>query len=146
MSVELIELWHKRARPEPTTRDFNIQLGCHLEEISEMLGVLGSEIPETRNAMHVLQLLTSRLGDQLKIGTAEVFVDDDVEFLDSLADQVVTAIGVGHCLGMQTSQAVAEVNESNWSKFDSAGQPILNDHGKITKGPKYREPNLKPFV
>lgn len=38
MSIESIELWHKRARPEPTDKDFNVQLGCHLEEVVEMLG------------------------------------------------------------------------------------------------------------
>jgi hypothetical protein len=26
MSTELIELWHKRAHPEPTDDDFNVQL------------------------------------------------------------------------------------------------------------------------
>jgi hypothetical protein len=31
MSVDQIELWHKRARPKPTEGDFNVQLGCDSE-------------------------------------------------------------------------------------------------------------------
>jgi len=41
MSVDSIEMWHKRARPNPTDKDFNVQLGCHFEEIVEMLDALG---------------------------------------------------------------------------------------------------------
>ena len=146
MSTEIIELWHKRARPVPTDRDFNVQMGCHLEEIAEMLAVVDSELPETRNALNILQLLTMRLADQLKLGTAVVYIDDDILFLDALADQVVTAVGVGHCCEMHITNAIDEVNKSNWSKFDSAGQPIFNEHGKIMKGPNYREPDLSAFV
>tara|TARA_B110000977_G_scaffold74745_1_gene101008 strand:+ start:495 stop:935 length:441 start_codon:yes stop_codon:yes gene_type:complete len=146
MSVELIELWHKRARPEPTDREFNVQLGCHLEEFAEMLAAIDSEIPETRNALNVLQLLTTRLGDQLKLGTAQVYIEAEVEFLDALADQIVTAVGVGYCCDMQITKAIDAVNASNWSKFDSAGQPIFNEHGKIMKGPNYHKPDLSAFV
>ena len=110
MSTEIIELWHKRARPVPTDRDFNVQMGCHLEEIAEMLAVVDSELPETRNALNILQLLTMR------------------------------------CCEMHITNAIDEVNKSNWSKFDSAGQPIFNEHGKIMKGPNYREPDLSAFV
>ena len=34
MSVDLIELWHQRARPQPTERDFQTQLG-----------IVGTDIP-----------------------------------------------------------------------------------------------------
>ena len=70
--IDSITMWHSRARPNPNEREMNVQLGCHLEEIAEMLEVLDSDIPETRNALSVLQLLTSRLADQLKLGTASV--------------------------------------------------------------------------
>jgi len=144
--IDSITMWHSRARPNPNEREMNVQLGCHLEEIAEMLEVLDSDIPETRNALSVLQLLTSRLADQLKLGTTNVYIDNDVEFLDALADQVVTAVGVGYCAGLKITGAIEEVNTSNWSKFDSDGKPILNEAGKITKGPNYRKPDLSKFV
>ncbi len=66
-----------------------------------------------------------------------------LEFLDSLADQIVTSVGVGHCAGMKTAEAVTAVNRSNYSKFDKNGYPIFNDSGKIAKGPDYAPPNLE---
>ena len=146
MSTDVIALWHKRARPEPTDRDFNIQLGCHMEEFAEMLDEIESDDPNTFNALCVLRLLVSRMADQLKSGASDVYIENDVGFLDSLADQVVTAIGVGHCAGMDMVGAVDEVNRSNWSKFDKLGQPILDSNGKIKKGPRYVPPHLDECV
>ena len=140
MSVDQIELWHKRARPKPTVEDFNVQLGCHIEEIVEMLSVVNT----TQNDTLVrARAALGWLADGLKKGLVKAEITDRKEFLDSIADQIVTGVGCGHCAGMKTTQAVAAVNSSNWSKFDKNGQPIFNDHGKIAKGPDYTPPNLE---
>ena len=140
MSVDQIELWHKRARPEPTAEDFNVQLGCHFEEIVEMLAVVNT----THNdALVRARTALSWLADGLKKGLVTANITDRKEFLDSIADQIVTAIGAGHCAGMKTAEAVAAVNRSNYSKFDKNGYPIFNENGKIAKGPDYAPPNLE---
>ena len=61
MSVDQIELWHKRARPQPTEADFSVQLGCHFEEIVEMIDTLDFssdgveyEVRSTRVALNAL--------------------------------------------------------------------------------------------
>lgn len=68
-----------------------------------------------------------------------------VELLDALADQVVTATGVAYFSQMQWDEALNEVNNSNFSKFED-GKPVLNEHGKIIKGKNYFKPNLAPFT
>ncbi len=143
--MKSIELWHKRARPEPDEKAFNVQLGCHLEEIVEML----QSIKSTRQNMgdFLLSRITYDLNSLavcLKNGDVTIELRDRREFLDSLADQIVTAIGAGYCAGMQVPEAVEEVNRSNWSKFDQeTGLPIFNEHGKIIKGSAYSPPDLK---
>lgn len=140
MSVDQIELWHKRARPQPTAEDFNVQLGCHLEEIVEMLSVVNT----TQNDALVRgRTALSWLADGLKKGLVKAEITDRKEFLDSLADQIVTAVGAGHCTGMKTADAVAAVNRSNYSKFDKNGYPIFNENGKVAKGPDYAPPDLE---
>lgn len=140
MSVDQIELWHKRARPEPTVEDFNVQLGCHLEEIVEMLAVVNT----TQNdALVRARTALNWLAEGLKKGFIRADITDRKEFLDALADQIVTATGAGHCAGMKTADAVAAVNRSNYSKFDKNGYPIFNENGKIAKGPDYAPPNLE---
>jgi predicted HAD superfamily Cof-like phosphohydrolase len=70
---------------------------------------------------------------------------DRKALLDSLCDQIVTAVGVAHMFGMDISGALSEVNRSNWSKFVE-GKPVFNEHGKIAKGPNYTPPDLARFV
>jgi hypothetical protein len=127
MTTEAIELWHKRARPEPTAADFNVQLGCHFEEIEEMMRSVKTSDDELWNDVRLQVYTLSKL---LKASIMKATVDDRNEFLDSIADQVVTGI------------ACDRVNTSNWSKFDHNGQPIRDKNGKITKGPNYQPPVL----
>jgi len=138
MSTDLIEMWHQRARPRPTEVDLNVQLGCHVEEFAEMLEGLALD------GYHLVPLIDTLTGlaEGLKRGTIGIDHMDRKLMLDALADQVVTAIGVGHCAKMNATEAVRRVNRSNWSKFDHEGQPIRDANGKITKGPNYEPPNL----
>lgn len=143
-AIESIDLWHSRARPTPTPEDFNVQLGCHFEEIVEMLQALKFVLPteeeaKVRKAFQGLDALATLL----KNGSASAMIAERKDFLDSIADQVVTGIGVAHCAGMDGRTAVVRVNTSNWSKFNDEGQPIRDSNGKIAKGPNYEPPNLE---
>lgn len=146
MSTDLIEMWHQRARPEPTQENLEVQLGCHFEEIREMLECLsvinpetGEELPMTKNLIYSI-LYT--LSEGLKYGTVKVNITNRKGFLDSLCDQVVTGVGVGHCAHMKITEAIHRVNDSNWSKYVD-GKPVFKENGKIGKGPHYKEPDLE---
>lgn len=142
MTTEAIELWHRRARPEPTAADFNVQLGCHFEEIEEMMRSIVTDDEEVWQEVRLQIYVLSKL---LKLNELKARVDDRKEFLDSIADQVVTGIGAAYCAGMKGAAACDRVNTSNWSKFDEDGQPIRDTNGKITKGPNYQPPVLDGF-
>lgn len=139
MSLDSIELWHRRGRPDPTPREFDIQLGCHLEEFVEMLSVLNLSQNDT---LVRARAALGWLADGLKKGHLQAEITDRKEFLDAIADQVVTGIGAAHCAGMQGATACRVVNLSNWSKYDVDGNPVFDDNGKIKKGPGYTPPDL----
>jgi hypothetical protein len=141
MSIDMISMWHQRARPEPTDKDFNVQLGCHFEEFKEMLDCLALDGSATE--WHELKVMVDVVATGLKRGWVTATITDRKGFLDSLADQIVTGTGTGHCATMHVVEAVRRVNSSNWSKFDADGQPIRDANGKIAKGPTYEPPNLE---
>ena len=151
MSIESIELWHKRARPNPTEKDFSVQLGCHMEEFVEMIEALrfthkngtGVEMPG-KNSMLYQQV--KDFADGLKSGRITADIADRKQLLDALADQIVTSVGVGHTANMKITRAVDIVNTSNWSKFSPEGQPYFDQNGKILKGPNYVPPALEDCV
>lgn len=144
-TLTTINLWHRRARPEPTPENFNVQLGCHLEEIVEMFRTMDFDV-KTAYMLGVPESVIALLEDlshALKHGEVTAAITDRKELLDSLADQVVTAVGTGHCAGMDVPTACERVDRSNWSKYDADGQPMFNEHGKIMKGYRYAPPDLE---
>lgn len=142
MFPDTIEQWHTHARPNPLTADFNVQLGCHFEEIAEMLATLKSVDSRACDLLDGAHTAITYLAIVLKQGRYQVQITDRKEFLDSLCDQVVTAIGTGYCAGMKTTEGLRRVNNSNWSKFDMDGNPLRDNNGKIKKGPNYLPPVL----
>lgn len=144
MSIDTIRNWHALARPAPSEDDLRVQIGCHFEEIVEMLKTIVVD-SKSQNLLSDAMVSLHLLGDWLKTGQATVEIEDRKEMLDALCDQIVTAVGVGYCAGMQITEAVKRVDDSNWSKFVD-GQPVKNAHGKIAKGPNYREPDFSGCI
>jgi hypothetical protein len=141
MSIDIIKIWHSKARPNPVNKDFQVQLGCHLEEIGEMLEQLAG-VDEFSHALVVrATAVIHKLAEALKHGNAAVHILDRCQFLDSLADQIVTSTGVGHCARMNITEAVRRVNDSNWTKTVN-GEFVRDMHGKIQKPEGYKPPDL----
>ena len=148
MTDRTIKSWFEQAMPAPTIHNFQVQLGCHFEEVAEMLielRVVGTAQHVSGHAVQEALRAVSKLADQLKQGEITVVPLSRKLLLDSICDQNVTGTGVAHMLGMDIEGALNEVNQRNWSKFVD-GKPIFDDNGKIKKGPNYKEPKLAGFV
>ena len=68
------------------------------------------------------------------------------EIADALTDILYVTYGAGHAYGIDLDKCFSEVQRSNMSKLGKNGKPIYNKKGKVMKGPKYFEPNLKQFI
>ena len=110
-----------------------------------MLEAIGSENPMQNMMLLDVRNAIEHLADRIKTYGEDIYVKDRKELLDSLADQIVTATGVGVFLGMNVPGALAEVNRSNYSKFED-GEPIFNENKKVMKGKDYTPPDLTPFI
>lgn len=145
--ITRIQGWFERAKPSPTEKDFQVQLGVHFEEMTEMLECLDAPDFEMKMALSSTKASMYHLSGLLKSGRlGPVLVMDSLDFLDSIADQIVTATGVGQFHGCSVDAALEEVNRSNFSKFNDDGTPIFNEQGKIMKGPNYSPPDLTPYL
>lgn len=137
-----INTWHKLARPKPTEKDFQVQLGCHFEEVAEMLECLTATTAAFDLELQSLFSLLDSVGGKLKRHQGAVSIKNPKLFIDSIADQVVTGIGTAYCAGMNAPLAIERVDISNWSKFVD-GKPVFNEYGKIAKPSTYKEPDLR---
>ena len=68
------------------------------------------------------------------------------EIADALTDILYVTYGAGHAYGIDLDRCFSEVQKSNMSKLGEDGKPIYNKKGKVMKGSKYFEPNLKQFI
>ena len=142
LTLSSITYWFKKAKPEPTVQNIIQQTAYHFEEVAEMCEALGNQ--KTADALiEYKEKLLSLTATECELLWKRA---DKTALLDALCDQVVTATGVAQYAGMDFDGALTEVNDSNWSKFDDQGNPIINENGKILKGPNYFKPELKKFV
>jgi len=142
VTVKSILEWFIRAKPEPTVQNIIQQTAYHFEEVAEMCEALGNQ--KTADALiEYKEKLLSLTAAECELLWKRA---DKTALLDALCDQVVTASGVAQYAGMDFDGALTEVNDSNWSKFDDKGNPIINENGKIMKGPNYFKPELEHFV
>ena len=135
--------WFKAAKPEPTKKDALIQQGCHLEEVVEHLASMEVEIEGLEELSYDLKANTKNQSDDSIDDVMKTI--DELELLDAICDQIVTAVGVGYMMGFNVEGALKEVVRSNNSKMVD-GKFIFDENAKIAKPKTFSEPNLKPYL
>lgn len=147
MDIQKIIEWFKAAKPKPTEKDKSTQIGAHFEEVSEMMWTLScNNIANKTYEVSEEFYACSAINKDIDGKFIELPKNWEIYLLNSLCNQIVTAIGVGYMMGFDMVGALQEVNLSNWSKFDENGNPIFNENGKIAKGENYFKPDLMKFV
>lgn len=141
--IHNIKEWFKAAKPEPTVKDAGVQIGCHYEEVAEMADALWDDevLESAENAAYDYK----DAEDYFICFLEDLSERQRIQLLDAICDQIVTAVGVAYMMGMDIEGALAEVNRSNWSKFEG-GVPVFNEQGKIVKGAQYTPPELSDYI
>jgi hypothetical protein len=138
--------WFKKAVPNPAEKNVTTQIGCHFEEVGEMIATFSSNDHVTdvslKNAYQAIIGLANIIKERGKLSLKAGCQED---LLDAMCDQAVTLIGSAYMLNFNYVGALEEVNASNWSKFTN-GNPIFDKNRKIQKGPDYFKPVLERFV
>lgn len=124
----------------PGTVRFPVQLGCHLEEVVEMLEELHLEDELSQEVANAVASLT-KVADALKTAQVGVVTKNEAAFCDSLLDQRVTGTGLLKMRGVNVAESVARVDVANFTKFVD-GKPLYKDGGKIAKGPDFWNPEF----
>lgn len=71
---------------------------------------------------------------------------DLVEVADALTDLLYVIYGAGHAFGIDLDECYLEVHRSNMSKLGEDGRPMKREDGKVLKGPKFFEPDLRSIL
>ena len=101
-----------------------------------------AEFPEEK----IVKLRYHLIKEELSELQNAIKTKDLKEIADALTDILYVTYGAGHAYGIDLDKCFKEVQKSNMSKLSEDGKPIYNEKGKVMKGSKYFEPNLRQFI
>ena len=144
--IKRILNWFQAAKPTPTAKDVMTQIGCHFEEVAEMAASIHDDILRVEANASAASYKNMGQPENFDRWAHKVYSGmGELELLDALCDQIVTAVGVAYMMGYDIEGALAEVCRSNESKFED-GKPVFDSNGKIAKSKNYTAPDLARFI
>lgn len=116
----------------------------HAEEFRTKFNVPNTRAQRsTQRSLIVEEVQEFLESEQVMIGG---FVRNETECLKELADVVYVCFQFAACMDWDLDTALMRVHESNLSKLDDEGKPVLRSDGKVMKGPNYHPPTLNDLV
>ena len=120
----------------------------NFDDVKTFMQTFGQEVkikagfPEEK----IVKLRYNLIQEELDELQNAIKTKDLKEIADALTDILYVTYGAGHAYGIDLDKCFKEVQKSNMSKLGEDGKPIYNEKGKVMKGSKYFEPNLRQFI
>lgn len=145
-SITDIANWFRSAKPEPTIEDLCVQIGCHLEEVCELLEALGLKGYDSHEQLTMDADAFKNKSKWVLNKLTKLSYEQRTAIVDACCDTNVTGTGVMQLLGgVDVLGAQREVIRSNNSKMVK-GKFEFDANGKIMKAEGYSKPDLTPFI
>jgi predicted HAD superfamily Cof-like phosphohydrolase len=154
-TIEKVRKFHKafnqRDNKKPQafelTKDDAVQMQVmaeQLEEIAQNSLAFAKELKELGANDERPFMRVHLIAEELAELTAAIADQDLTACLDALTDLQYVLDGTYLALGLHKvkERAFDEVHRSNMSKLGEDGKPVLNEGGRVLKGPNYFKPNL----
>jgi predicted HAD superfamily Cof-like phosphohydrolase len=140
--------WLESCGKEPgNPHHLSTQIGCHLEEITELLRTLRVDSSGGELVLNRVAVDLGWLANKLKSGdyTAHIAAHHRVEALDALCDGEVTGNGIAYLSKFDKDEADQRVLDANDAKLIN-GKPVLLPGGKIGKPEGWKAADLTDLI
>lgn len=139
--------WLEACGKTPNPEGLAVQIGCHIEELCELLACLRTDSEGYAKLLDRTRLDLEWFASKLKRREQAVYIPTHLrtDALDALCDAEVTGNGVAFMAGFDKPNADQAVLASNDAKLVD-GKPVILEGGKIGKPEGWKAPNLRPFV
>ena len=120
----------------------------NFEKVGTFMKTFGQEVKEksSLSSDKINKLRLDLIEEELEELKSAMKNNDLLEVADALTDILYVTYGAGHAFGINLDECFEEVQNSNMSKLNAAGEPIYNNVGKVMKGPNYFKPDLSKFI
>ena len=136
---------HETVRIYPDTTH-KTRLSLQAQEFRQAYQISNSNAHQVRTRQ--LNLITEEFKEFLE-STGTLYRSSPkchAECLKELSDLVYVCYQFAANMKWDLDEAMHRVHESNMSKLDEYGKPVLREDGKVLKGPNYKPPNLTDLV
>ena len=132
---------------EERNNNLSVQIGCHLEEFTELLSALRTDSEGCDLLRHRVITDLAWWAGKLKKQEQFAYIPQHtrIDALDALCDCEVTGNGVAYLAGFNKQDADEAVLASNEAKLVN-GTPVILQGGKIGKPEGWTPPDLRGFV
>ena len=120
----------------------------NFNSVKKFMEVFGQEVKTKAEfpSEKIIKLRLNLIQEELDEFDQALKNKDLKEVADALTDILYVTYGAGHAFGIDLDKCFEEVQKSNMSKLGEDGKPIYNEKGKVMKGPKYFQPDLRKFI
>ena len=120
----------------------------NFNSVKKFMEVFGQEVKTKAEfpSEKIIKLRLNLIQEELDEFDQALKNKDLKEVADALTDILYVTYGAGHAFGIDLDKCFEEVQRSNMSKLGEDGKPIYNEKGKVMKGPKYFQPDLRKFI
>jgi predicted HAD superfamily Cof-like phosphohydrolase len=132
-----------------TQKEMTLQEAVHeVQRFHETFGLSVAGAPVAKLPPAVLELRLKLLQEELDEYRQAAEAGNLVAIADALTDILYVLFGtfVSHGLQDLATELFVEVQRSNMSKLDAAGQPIVRADGKILKSSQFSAPDLATII
>lgn len=126
-------------------------LAKELSRVAHLAHFLAEDVtkedPENGKTRRVPFLRLQLMIEELSEVAQALGIHDIVEVAHEMADLEYVVQGTVLALGMNTTHeaCVSEIHRANMSKLDH-GKPVLNDAGRVQKGPDFRKASCRNII
>jgi len=122
------------------------RLSSQAQEFREAYQIANSNLLQVRSRQR--NLITEEFKEFLEAEATLYLSSSKVraDCLKELADLVYVCYQYAANMKWDLDEAMHRVHESNMSKLDEYGKPVLREDGKVLKGPNYQPPNLEDLI
>ncbi len=110
------------------------------------LGINSSPVADLGEAKNMLRFNLMKEENEEYLEAANN--NDLTEVADALGDMLYILCGtiIEHGMQHKIEEVFDEIQRSNMSKLGDNGQPVLREDGKVLKGPKYFQPDIRAIL
>lgn len=128
-------LHYYASHPEVCVRQFHETFGLEIQDY-----------PTWEVSERTLKLRPKLIKEEYREYMDAIDAKDLVEMFDAIIDLVYVLYGTAISHGLPINMGMLAVQDSNMSKLDENGVPIVREDGKILKGPNFFKPHLKELL